>query len=151
MIRVRTMVVLGVVILAIAASVLLYAHRADRCVLYYYGASPEVPQGRAIAILNPFRDRKDESNAEWLIRDLRTSQCERIVQERLQADPSRICQVVRGTNRASLIWLDQPPDFQARSPSRQLIYDLPETHARLVIYFSRDEDGWGVSSASIAQ
>ena len=96
---------LGLVLVAAVASVALYNHRDERCVLYYYGAALEVPPGRAIAILNPFRNRDDEANAERLIRDLRTNQCEQIVRERLRGDPSQICPVMQTGARASLIWL----------------------------------------------
>jgi hypothetical protein len=117
--------------------------------LYYYGASPgEVPQGTALAVLNPFRDRKDEVNAEWLIRDLRTSKCEQIVHERLRADAMRVCPVMRDNTEASLIWLDQESDSR-RGGTRKLIYDLPESKARLVVYFGTDEAGWGVSTVSV--
>lgn len=86
----------------------LYFNRSTHCVLYYYGASPEkVPQGRAIALLNPLRNRQDEANAERLIRDLRTGKCDEISRERLGADPITICQVMRGNTNASLIWLDR--------------------------------------------
>jgi hypothetical protein len=117
--------------------------------LYYYGASPEeVPQGTAIAVLNPFRNRKDEANAEGLIRDLRTSQCGQIVHERLGADPTRVCAMMRDNTKASLIWLDRESDA-TRGGTRKLIYDLPESKARLVIYFGTDEAGWGVSTVSV--
>ena len=132
----------------IAISCVLYAYRADHCMLYYHGASPEVPQGKAWVVLNPFRNRKDEANAEWLIRDLRTSKCEQIVQERLGADPARVCPVMRANARASLIWLDQESDTTRRG-TRKLIYDLPESKARLVVSFGADEAGWGVSTVSV--
>ncbi|HKF06647.1 MAG TPA: hypothetical protein VKB49_30300 [Candidatus Sulfotelmatobacter sp.] len=139
----------GTVIFAVFC--LLYSIRLNRCVLYYYGASPEeVPQGTAIAILNPLRNRKDETNAQWLIRDLRTDKCEEIARERLAADPVRICSVMRGNTQASLIWLDPESDTMS-GRTRRLIYDLPDRKVRLVVYFAPDEDGWGVRTASIAQ
>ena len=108
-----------------------YTQRDDRRVLYYYGASPaDVPQGTVIPILNPFRERSDEHNAEWLIHDLRTDQCEQIVRERLQTDPNEVCPVMRNAVKASLIWLDPVPDSRKITPYRQLIYDLPGSHAR---------------------
>ena len=84
----------------------LYSHRIDRPILYYYGAAPEAPQGSAFAILNPFRDRSDEANAERLIRDLRTNNCEQIVRVRLEADPEIICPVMRKNTVASMIWVE---------------------------------------------
>ena len=127
----------------------LYSQRFDRPVIYYYGASPEVPQGTAIPILNPFRDRRDETKAEWLIRDLRTSKCERIVVERLAADPTRICPVLRGSTKASLVWLDAERDRGNSVQSRNLYYALPESRSRLVVSFGTSEAGWGVNSVSL--
>lgn len=137
-------------VLALATFCGLYLNRSTHCVLYYYGASPEVPQGRAMALLNPLRNRKDEANAGWLIRDLRTDKCEEIWRERLGTDPTRICQVMRGNTNASLIWLD-PESDTIRGGTRTLIYDLPDKKARLIIYFGADEPGWGVKTASIVR
>jgi hypothetical protein len=129
-------------------SFLLYKHRLDHPVLFYYGAALEVPQGTAIAILNPFRDRKDEANAEWLIADLRTGKCEQIVRERLSEDPARICPILQGSTKASLIWLD-PVNRSNLAPGRRLVYDLPESKSRLFVYFGNSEAGWGVNTASL--
>lgn len=129
----------------------LYKHRSDRCVIYYHGAAPETTGNRALSILNPFRSRNDEANAEWLIRDLKTTQCEQIVRERLSADSNSICSAVRGSAGEELLWLDPVPDFRGSSPFRRLIYDLPKSHARLVVSISRDEVGWGVSTVSVIQ
>jgi len=135
----------------IFVSAVLYLIRPNHCVLFYYGASPQdVPQGTAIAVLNPLRNRKDERNAEWLIRDLRTNQCERISRERLNADPVRICSTLRGNTKANLVWLD-PESDTIRGGTRTLVYDLPDKRARLVVYFGADEDGWGVTTADIVQ
>jgi hypothetical protein len=133
---------LGLVVLVIALGVFLYVHRVDRCVLYYYGASPEVPQGTAVAILNPFRDRADEANAEKLIRDLRTSRCSEIVREELNVTPECICSAVQHTTHMNLIWLDIQHYAGNWKQPRRLYYDLPETRARLVLYFHTDEAGW---------
>jgi hypothetical protein len=140
MYAVKTTVFAVLTVALFAALVLLYVHRFDRPMLYYYGASPEVSQGRAISFFNPFRDRHDEGLAKWLIGDLRTAGCEKIVRERLQADPTRICPVLRSNNKATLIWIEPR---QHDRESRQLIYDLPENKARLIVYFGRD-DGAGV-------
>ena len=130
-------------------SLLLYSRRRDRPVLYYYGASPEVAQGTAIAILNPFRDRKDERNAEWLIRDLRTNKCEQIVRDRLSSNPARICAVMQRSTKASLIWLDPVGENAAWTTSRDLYYDLPESRSRLVVHFGNSEPGWGVNTIDL--
>jgi hypothetical protein len=130
---------------------LLYAHRIEHSMLYYYGASPEVPGGTAIAVLNPLRNRKDESNAEWLIQDLRTNKCEEIARERLGADPQQICPVMHRSTKASLVWLDSERDYGTWARSRRLIYDLPESKARLVVYFGHSEVGWGVATVSLHQ
>jgi hypothetical protein len=131
-----------------AGLVFLYIHRFARPVLYYYGASPEVAQGRAVPFLNPFRDRRDERLAKWLIGDLRTAGCEKIVKERLQAEPARICPVLRSNSRATLIWIG-PREHDPQGDSRQLIYDLPENKARLIVYFGMDEPGWGIRTVSV--
>jgi hypothetical protein len=139
------------VVLAIAASSVLYLIRSDHCMLYYYGASPgEVPQGTAIAFFNPLRNRKDEANAESLIRDLRTEKCDEISRERLGADPARMCPVMRDNTKVSLIWLD-PESDTLKGGTRKLIYDLPDKKARLVVYFGADEPGWGVKTASLVR
>jgi hypothetical protein len=136
---------------ALATLSVLYLIRSNHPILYYYGASPEaVAQGTAIAILNPLRNRKDEANAEWLIRDLRTEKCEQILRERLGSDPTTICEVMRGNTSASLIWLD-PESDTLRGGSRKLIYDLPDKKARLIVYFGVDEPGWGVKTASVVR
>ena len=136
--------------LVLAALCALSFNRSTRCVLYYYGASPEVPQGTAIAILNPVRNRKDEANAERLIRELRTERCEEISRERLATDPTTICRVMHGNTKASLIWLDAESDT-IRGGTRKLVYDLPDKTARLIVYFGADEPGWGVKTVSVVQ
>ncbi len=135
--------------IACVASFLVYNNRVEHPVLYYYGASPEVPGGTAIPILNPFRNRKDEGNAEWLIRDLRSNKCEQVVSERLRADPKQVCMVMRNNTKARLIWLETELDSQPPRGSRELVYDLPKNKARLIVYFRTDEAGWGVSTVSI--
>lgn len=149
--RLATFVMVGCAVLVVALIAFCYVHRLDRCVLYYYGASPEVPQGTAIPILNPFRDRNDEGNAQKLIRDLRTSKCLEIVRAEFNADAERICSAVQHTTQANLIWLDAQKYAGNWKRPRRLYYDLPEKHARLVLYFHTDEAGWGVSDASIIQ
>jgi hypothetical protein len=125
-----------------------YVQRLDRPVLYYYGTL-EVPQGTAIAVLNPFRNRKDEVNAERLIRDLRTSQCEQIVRERLRADSSRICPILRGSKKARLVWLDAERKGETWAQSRELVYSLHESRSRLFVIFANSEAGWDVDTISL--
>jgi len=121
-----TLVVFGGLVLLGSAAVVLDVHRFDRPMLFYYGASPQdVPQGTAIPFFNPLRDRNDERLAEWLIRDLRTNRCEQIVRERLQADPVRICPVVRDTTEASLVWMESRKEGAKWKPSRQLVMTCP--------------------------
>ncbi len=137
--------------LVLAAFFGIYLTRSTRCVLYYYGAPPgEVPQGTAMVLLNPLRNRKDEANAERLIRDLRTNKCEEIANDRLGADPTALCQVMRGNSKASLIWLD-PESDTTRGGARKLIYNLSDKKARLIVYFGADEPGWGVKTASVVR
>ncbi len=143
------MALAGIAILVVTGALVLYAVRVDHPVLYYYGASPEVPKGTAVAVLNPFRNRTDEATAESLILDLRTSRCEQIVRERLREDPTRICPVLHNNKTASLIWLDPMRSHGTYRRSRSLVYDLPESGARIVVYFGTDEVGWGVSTVSL--
>jgi hypothetical protein len=110
-----------------------------------------VPQGKAFRILNPFRRRKDEANAEWLIRDLRTNKCEQLVRERLGADPARVCRVLRDNERVVLIWLDPERDNGEWRKTRELYYDLPESRSRLVVGFGDSEAGWGVNTVSLVR
>jgi hypothetical protein len=148
MYAVKTTFLVALTVALFAALVFLYAHRLDRPMLYYYGASPELPQGRAVSFLNPFRDRHDEGLAKWLIGDLRAAGCEKIVRERLQAEPAQICPVFRSNSRATLIWIGLI-QHDPRGDSRQLIYDLPKNRARLNVYFGMDEPGWGIRTVSI--
>jgi hypothetical protein len=141
----------GAALVVLAGAFFLYARRLDHPVLYYYGAAPQVPRGRAIAILNPFRDRKDEANAEWLIRDLRTDKCEQIARERLSSDSARVCPVLRNSTKASLIWLDAETKNGVRATTRDLWYDLPESRSRLVVHFANSEPGWGVNTVELSR
>lgn len=144
----RTQLLVILAGLVVAALAVLYHVRSNHCMLYYYGAPPEeVPQGTAIALLNPLRNRADEKNAEWLIRDLRTTKCDEVSKE-LLADPARICSTMHGNTEARLVWLDPPSDTM-HGGTRRLIYDLPARHARLVVYFGADEPGWGVKTVSV--
>jgi len=131
-----------------AALAFFYVHRFDRPMLYYYGASPEVPQGRSIPVFNPLRDHNDEKLAERLIRDLRTPECERIVKERLQSEPAQVCPLLRSENRVRLIWIG-PKQQQPFGASRLLYYDLPKAKARLSVYFGMDESGWEITTVSV--
>jgi hypothetical protein len=141
--------VAGAALVVLAGTFFLYARRFDHPVLYYYGAAPEVPQGTAIAILNPFRDRKDEANAQLLIRDLRTDRCEQIARERLSSDPARVCPAMRKSTKASLIWLDPTRKDGVWATARDLWYDLPESRSRLVVHFANSEYGWGVNTVEL--
>lgn len=139
----------GIGILLSAGLYVLYAERVDHPLLYYYGAPPQVVNGKAVAVLNPFRSRKDENNAEWLIRDLATPKCEEIVRVRLSSDPSKICLILRNNIGGSLIWIEKPEGVSSWQRRRTLIYNLPKAHARLAVYFSNQEFGWGVSTISL--
>ncbi len=80
---------------------------------------------------------------------LRTAKCDEVSKE-LLADPNRICSTMQGNTRATLIWLD-PESDTIRGGTRQLIYDLPDKKARLVVYFGPDEPGWMVTSVSVVR
>ena len=145
----RRIVLAGAAAIVVVVSISLYCERAYHPVIFYYGGSPEVAQGAAFAILNPFRNRKDESNAEWLIRDLRTERCEEIARHRLAADPGRICPIMIQSTKASLIWLDAETKNGIRANTRDLWYDLPQSRSRLVVHFANSEVGWGVNTVEL--
>ena len=119
-----------------------YAKRSKKIALYYYGGAPEVPGGRAIVILNPFRDRLSEETAGRFISDLRTSKCGKILQD-FSSDSQRICPVMSANRSARLIWRADGDS------ARVLIYDLPESKSRLWITFAMDESGWEVRKVSL--
>lgn len=131
-------------------SVYLYAHRTDHPVIFYYGASPEVAGGTAIPVLNPFRSRNDEANAEWLIRDLRTSRCEQISVS-FGVDPKRVCPVLRKNTSASLICLEAQKDDGTWRTSRKLFYSLGGSRSRLEVVFRSTDVGWGVAGFELVQ
>jgi hypothetical protein len=119
-----------------------YAKRSKKIVLYYYRGAPEVPGGRAIVILNPFRDQMSEETASRLINDLRTTKCAEILQG-FKSNPERICPVMSANRYTRLIWR---ADGES---ARVLVYDLPESKSRLWITFALDESGWEVRKVSL--
>jgi hypothetical protein len=119
-----------------------YAKGSKRIVLYYYGGAPEVPGGRALVILNPFRDHVSEETAGRLINELRTAKCAEGLQG-FHSDPGRICPVMSANRHARLIWR---ADGES---SRVLVYDLPESKSGLWITFAIDESGWEVRAVSL--
>jgi hypothetical protein len=138
-----TLSIVVVVLVATVSALLLYASRQHEPVLYYYGGAPEVPNGTAIAIMNPFRDKRSEATAERLIADLRTNNCETIAKQ-FSVD-ARLCAVLENTHRARLVWRQDQPN------SRVLVYQLPEKHARVWISPSREEPGFVVRSISVVR
>ena len=126
-------VLIGAVILAvfIGTAVVLTA-RSTRVILFQHG-TPEVPQGRAFAIMNPFRDRRPEEVAEELMSDLRTSRCEQILRD-LHSEGSRVCPIMSQNKTARLIWRDD------ESTTRLLVYQLPESKSRLWITSRREAE-----------
>ncbi len=124
-----------------------YAHKSRKVVLFYHGAAPEVPQERVIVVFNPFRTRESENTAERLMHDLRTGDCQCIVQgltRGMDYDP-RICVVMHAAGRHSLVWREDGVE------SRVLVYDIPEKEARLWITFQRHESGFGVAYVSVVR
>jgi hypothetical protein len=109
--------------------------------LYQHG-NPEVPQGRAFAIMNPFRNRRAEEIAEQLMTDLRTNRCEQILRD-YHSEDSRICSVMSGNRSSRLIWRED------KSTTRVLVYHLPESRSNLWITSRRDEVGFIVDSVSL--
>jgi hypothetical protein len=120
---------------------LIWAARSNRLMLYQHG-TPEVSQGRAFAIMNPFRNRRAEQVAEELMSDLRTSRCEQILRDLHSEDP-RICPTMMHNRSARLIWRK---DGMA---TRELVYHLPESDSNLWITSRRDEVGFVVDSVSL--
>jgi len=125
---------------------LLYASRTKNVVLFSHG-TPEVPQGRMLAVFNPFRDRASERTAERLIDDLRSDKCGQIVRDlngNSNYDP-RICSVMNKTTGHSLVWR------QDGESTRILVYGVPEKSARLWVVMRRDEVGFIVSTVSVVR
>ena len=102
--------------------------------LFQHG-TPEVPQGRAFAIMNPFRNRRAEEVAGELMADLRTSRCEKILSD-FHSEDSRICSAMRENKSARLIWRED------KSTMCVLVYRLPESRSNLWITSRRDEAGF---------
>ncbi len=122
----------------------LYASHQHRAVLFYYGAAPEVPQGRSFAIMNPFRDRTSERTAERLIHDLKTSECQKILAQ-YNAEPD-ICPTVQGADRVSLSWREDGDS------KRVLVYKLVgKREAKLWVLLVREEGGFGVQGISMVR
>src|SRR4029077_19233870 len=133
---------LGVMLAAFIGSALMWAARSHRLMLYQHG-TPEVPQGRAFAIMNPFRNRRPKEVAEKLMSDLRTSRCQQILRD-LHSDDSQICSVMSQNKSARLIWREDG------STMRILVYHLPESGSRVWITSRRDaEVGFVVDSVSM--
>jgi len=130
--------------IAFTGAFFVYGSRRPEAVLFYYGGAVEVPNGRAIAVMNPFRDTASEGTAERLIRDLRTGNCQAIVKKFSDNGP-RICSVLQTTRRSRLVWR------QDGNLNRTLVYDVPEKQARLWIGFAREEGGWQVRSVSVVR
>jgi hypothetical protein len=140
----RLLSIVAATVIVLAAAFFVYASRRPEAMLYYYGGAVEVPNGRAIAIMNPFRDKASEETAERLIRDLKNGNCQTIVKE-FSDDGPRICSVLQTTHRARLVWR------QDGELNRMLVYDLPEKRARIWIGFAREEGGWQVRSVSVVR
>jgi hypothetical protein len=140
----RLLLMAAAIVIAFTTAFLIYASRRPEAMLFYYGGAVEVPNGRAIAVMNPFRDTASEDTAGRLIRDLKSRNCESIVKE-FSDDGRRICSVLQTTHRARLVWR------QDSVLIRTLVYDIPEKHARLWIGFAREEGGWQVRSVSVVR
>ena len=132
------------VLVAFVGAALIWAARSHRIMLYQHG-TPEVPSGRAFAIMNPFRNRRPEEVAEELMADLRTNRCEQILLD-LRADDSRICPTMRENRRARLIWREDETRY------RTLVYHLPESESNLWITSHRDPQvGFVIDGVSIVR
>jgi protein-S-isoprenylcysteine O-methyltransferase Ste14 len=114
--------------------------RQNQPMLFQHGTL-EVPESTAFAIMNPFRSHVSEQTAERLIRDLRTSECEHIVQS-LNSE-IRMCPTLRGNRQSRLIWREDGDSTQV------LVYDLPDVQSRLWITVHRHESGFEVDRISL--
>ena len=128
-------------IFAVLAITWAYSKR-DQPMLLQHG-TPEVPGGRAIAIMNPFRDRLSENTADRLIQDFRSADCDRVIAALASGSDDRICGVLRQDSEADLIWRDD------KANSQVLVYDLPQSRSRLWIVLMRDEVGFEVRNVSL--
>lgn len=102
-------------------------------------------RGAELSLCLTFRNRDSENTTERLIRDLKTGDCQRVVQTLSGGkdyDP-RVCLVMGKTGSHNLIWREDGEQ------SRVLVYDIPEEPARLWITFRRNESGFEVSSVSV--
>ncbi len=126
----------------ISAFLVFAAARKDQPMLFQHG-TPEVPGPRAFVIMNPFRSQDSEHAAERLIRDIRTTGCERVVHN-LSSD-ERICPVLRDNRKAHLMWRQDSDSAQL------LVYDLPDVEARLWVSLSRRKNTWEVDGLSIVR
>lgn len=124
----------------ISAFLAFAAARRDQPMLFQHG-TPEVPGPRAFAIMNPFRNQDSEHMAEKLIRDLRTTECERVIHS-LSSD-ERICPIMQHNGEAHLMWR------QDSDSAQMLVYDLPDVQARLWVSFARRESGFEVDGLSV--
>ncbi len=130
----------AVLLIAFTAS-LAYAYaRRDQPMLFQHG-TPEVPGGRAIAVMNPFRSVTSERTAERLIRGLHTLECDKIIAP--FSSDNRICRVLRQDRQADLI------GRKDGESCRVLVYDLPRSRSRLWVQFVRDQSGFEIRSVSL--
>jgi hypothetical protein len=120
---------------------LLAAARSERVMLFQHG-TPELPEGHAFAIMNPFRNRRPEEVAEQLISDLRTGRCEQILRE-FHSEDFRICSIMSGNKSARLIWRKD------ESTTSVLVYHLPESNSNLWITARLDEMGFNTYGVSL--
>ena len=139
----RVLLALGSVLLILLTAFLIYAYKTPKPVLFYYGGGVEVPDGTAIPVFNPFRDRAHEKTARRLITDLQSARCEEVVRS-FREDENRICSAIRGTKKSRLVWREDGPTVHL------LVYEFPQTRSRLWITFDQgDESGWGVRHISL--
>ena len=130
-----------IALVALASGFLVFAAaRKDQPMLFQYG-TPELNEGRAFAIMNPFRNQDSEHTAERLIRDLRTFECARIVHS--LSSEEQICPAMSNNQDAYLMWRKDSDS------ARMLVYDLPDVKSRLWVSFARHESGFEVDGLSI--
>src|SRR3954471_16732703 len=133
----RRALIVALIATALAiAGCLFYSSESTNAVLFHYGPAPEVPQGRVIAVFNPFRNRDSENTAARLVHDLRIEDCPRVMQAVNIGDyDPRVCFVMHGTTRDSLVWREDADH------GRVLVYSIPQKQANLRIVFRQGEAG----------
>jgi len=138
-------IAVSIAALILLSAFFIYARSNRNPVLFSFGADPELPGGRILTVMNPFRQTSLEDAAEKLIHDLRSGDCEQILAKNNIRRGRMVCEMVKGSRSEREVWRED------QSRECLLIYDLPDKGARLLVYFYRDEVGLTVGAISSIQ